>query len=67
MIPGLSGDTQETYLTSMAREGRKYGYKVVIINYRGGAGIFPTSPKLYCASSSEDFREAINYIYDKHC
>ena len=26
MIPGLSGDTQETYLTSMAREGRKYGY-----------------------------------------
>ncbi len=39
MLPGLTGDNQQTYILSIIKEAKLYGYQVVVINYRGGGGV----------------------------
>ena len=39
LMPGLTGNNDGAYLISLAQEGRRRGYDVVIINYRGASGV----------------------------
>lgn len=50
LMSGLSGGNNNLYLYSFMKEATKMGYKCVIINYRGTAGVKITSKKLYWMS-----------------
>ena len=66
-MPGLTSDHNEIYMLNLLIEAKKRGYRAVVINYRGASNITLSSPKLYCAASSNDIREPLKYIYEKYC
>jgi len=39
VIPGVTGDATKLYMISTVREAFKNGYDVVVVNYRGLAGV----------------------------
>lgn len=39
VIPGVTGDASKLYMISIIQESFKNGYDVVVINYRGLAGV----------------------------
>jgi len=47
-------------------KARELGYTCVVINYRGGANLPLTFPLTYCAASSSDVREPINYLQETY-
>eukprot|EP00347_Sterkiella_histriomuscorum_P010337 403376694 len=54
VLPGLSSNNNEVYVLNLLIEAKKHGFQAV-------------SPKLYCAASTDDLREPLNYIYKKYC
>ena len=75
MFSGLAGGNDNLYLQSMIKEainsyknkdGSGQGYKCVVVNFRGAAGVPMTSPKLYWLNTWEDVQEPIDYIYEQY-
>ncbi|KAJ7309417.1 AB-hydrolase YheT [Mycena albidolilacea] len=68
VIPGLTGGSHEAYIrailapasTAVTKGG--LGYRVVVVNLRGCAGVPITSPRLYTPGHTDDFRLALVYI-----
>ena len=42
-------------------------FDVCVINYRGLAGAQLATPRVYCAMSTSDFIEPMQYVYQKYC
>ncbi len=42
IVPGLTGNSTNLYITSVIVECEKQGYDAVVINYRCNAGLLPT-------------------------
>eukprot|EP00347_Sterkiella_histriomuscorum_P006268 403353420 len=75
MFSGLAGGNDNLYMRSMMKEaissyknptGSGQGYKCVVVNFRGAAGVPMTSSKLYWLNTWEDIQEPLEYIYDKY-
>lgn len=66
-VAGLSGGNDNGYLYSMMKKATSEGYKCVVINFRGTAGVKMTSAKFYGSANWEDFKEPIDFIYSKYC
>lgn len=75
LFSGLAGGNDNLYILSMIKEamnaykrvdGSGQGYKCVVVNFRGAAGVPMTSPKLYWLNTWEDIQEPIEYIFDKY-
>ncbi|CAI2373532.1 unnamed protein product [Moneuplotes crassus] len=66
ILPGLTGNCNDIYVISAAKEALKNGYIAVVCNHRGVPGLKISSPKLYCAASSWDLREIVDYIHSKY-
>jgi predicted alpha/beta-fold hydrolase len=65
---GVSGGNDNMYLYSMIRAANKRGYKCVVINFRGCAGMKLTSPKIYWVPTWPiDIKEPIEYVHSKYC
>lgn len=62
ILHGLTGGSQEGYIKWMARAVAASGWRAVVMNYRGCAGLPLTSPKCYDAVSTGDIRAAIVHI-----
>lgn len=66
-MPGLTGNSKESYVINTANTAISHGYNAVVVNHRGGyPGLKITSPKLYWAASSWDYKEAVDHIKAKH-
>ncbi|KAF9514118.1 hypothetical protein BS47DRAFT_1316969 [Hydnum rufescens UP504] len=69
---GLTGGSFEAYLrTILARACASkadggLGFRGIVVNFRGCAGVPLTSPQLYSAGHTEDLRSAVLYIADKY-
>ncbi|KAJ7632595.1 Alpha/Beta hydrolase protein [Roridomyces roridus] len=68
VLHGLTGGSYESYVRSVlapacksVREGG-LGYRAVVVNFRGCAGVPVTSPQLYSAGYTGDIRQALVYI-----
>ncbi|KAJ6524296.1 AB-hydrolase YheT [Mycena vulgaris] len=67
-VPGLTGGSHEAYIrailcpasTNIKNGG--LGYRVVVVNLRGCAGVPITSPRLYTPGHTDDLRLALIYI-----
>ncbi|KAF9480144.1 AB-hydrolase YheT [Pholiota conissans] len=69
---GLTGGSYEAYVRAILSracappEKGGLGYRAVVINFRGCAGVPVTSPLLYSAGSTGDTRAAVMYIAHKY-
>ncbi|KAJ7148121.1 Alpha/Beta hydrolase protein [Mycena crocata] len=67
-LPGLTGGSYEPYIrailcpASTTVKSGGLGYRVVVVNGRGCAGVPVTSPRLYTAGHTDDLRQALVYI-----
>jgi len=67
LISGLSGGNDNLYVYSMIKAATQEGFKCVVINFRGSAGVPLTSGKIYWFNSWQDLKEPIDYLYQKYC
>ncbi|KAJ7205002.1 AB-hydrolase YheT [Mycena pura] len=67
-VPGLTGGSHEAYIrailapASTTAKNGGLGYRVVVVNLRGCAGVPVTSPRLYTPGHTDDLRLALIYI-----
>ncbi|KAJ6596869.1 Alpha/Beta hydrolase protein [Mycena vulgaris] len=76
VLHGLTGGSYESYVRAIlepacrAVENGGLGYRAVVMNFRGCAGVPITSPQLYSAGHTGDIRETLAYIsqlYPRAC
>lgn len=46
---------------------KKYGYDMLIINYRGTAGMKLTTPKFYNATDTDQIKECLEFVKMHYC
>lgn len=46
--------------------GKNQGFDVVVINYRGLAGVKLKTPKMFCCDSWQDVLEPMTHVYNKY-
>ncbi|KAG6832398.1 hypothetical protein H0H92_002666 [Tricholoma furcatifolium] len=69
---GLTGGSYEPYVRAILHracapiEKGGLGYRAVVINFRGCAGVPITSPQLYSAGHTDDLRQALMHISHKY-
>ncbi|KAJ2004364.1 hypothetical protein GGI02_002656 [Coemansia sp. RSA 2322] len=61
---GLSGGSQETYVQSTAKHltSAPYSFRVVVVNFRGCAGVKLTTPVLYNGGLTSDYGIAVDHV-----
>jgi len=68
VMHGLTGGSYEPYVRAILHracapvEKGGLGYRAVVINFRGCAGVPITSPQLYSAGHTDDCRQAVMFI-----
>ncbi|KAF8582691.1 AB-hydrolase YheT [Ramaria rubella] len=68
VLHGLTGGSYESYVRSIlaftcsAKEQGGLGYRGVVMNFRGCAGVELTSAQLYSAGYTDDFRTTLFYL-----
>ncbi|KIJ23614.1 hypothetical protein M422DRAFT_39537, partial [Sphaerobolus stellatus SS14] len=71
VMHGLTGGSYESYVRSIlsfacaSKEHGGLGYRGVVVNFRGCAGVEITSPQFYSAGHTDDLRTAMVYISSK--
>jgi predicted alpha/beta-fold hydrolase len=73
IMPGTTGYNSDIYMISTAQAAVDNQWRAVLINHRG-CSLAPINvtrinfktPKLYCASTSDDFRKALEHIREKN-
>ncbi|KAI0695893.1 AB-hydrolase YheT [Cytidiella melzeri] len=68
VLHGLTGGSHESYVRAILApacappDQGGLGYRAVVVNFRGCAGVPLTSPQLYSAGHTDDIRTALLYI-----
>lgn len=63
---GLSGGNDNLYLYSMIKQATLAGFKCVVVNFRGSAGIPLTSGKIYWMNLWQDIKEPVDFIHQRY-
>ncbi|XP_053687467.1 phospholipase ABHD3 [Sabethes cyaneus] len=62
ILPGLTGESQAEYIKCLVTSANRIGIRTVVFNNRGLGGVALKTPRLYCASNSEDLSEVVNHV-----
>ncbi|PCH35624.1 AB-hydrolase YheT, partial [Wolfiporia cocos MD-104 SS10] len=72
VLHGLTGGSYESYVRAVLNpactpvERGGLGYRGVVVNFRGCAGVPLTSPQLYSAGHTDDIRVAVFYLRKRY-
>ncbi|KAI0082681.1 AB-hydrolase YheT [Panus rudis PR-1116 ss-1] len=72
VLHGLTGGSHESYVRAILApactpiENGGLGYRGVVVNFRGCAGVPITSPQLYSAGHTDDIRVALMYLSKRY-
>jgi len=72
VLHGLTGGSQESYVRAILAsavtpiEQGGLGYRGVVVNFRGYAGVPLTSPQLYSSCHTDDLRQALVYLSHRY-
>lgn len=66
MMPGLTGNSSETYILHMVEDVTALGYRAVVFNNRGTCGTPLKTPRTYCAANSEDTALVMSHIKERY-
>ncbi|XP_069703018.1 phospholipase ABHD3-like [Periplaneta americana] len=62
ILPGLTGDSQSSYVKVLATAANRMKLRVVVFNYRGLGGMSLKTPRTYNASNPEDLSYVVNHV-----
>ena len=62
----FTGGSREGYCKWMCASIAEKGWRPVVLNYRGCAGLELTSPAVYCASFTDDVHLAVEEIHTQY-
>ncbi|CAI9739203.1 Hypothetical predicted protein [Octopus vulgaris] len=67
LLPGLTGNSRETYALHIVQQSSILGYRSVVFNYRGTSANEDKllTPRTYCATDTEDLETVVNHV--KNC
>ncbi|XP_061178168.1 phospholipase ABHD3-like [Saccostrea echinata] len=64
LLPGLTGTSNESYITHLVHQAAQHGYRSVVFHNRGmGAQLL--TPKTYCAANVEDLAYVVNLLKER--
>ncbi|GFO34801.1 abhydrolase domain-containing protein 3 [Plakobranchus ocellatus] len=66
LLPGLTGNSSESYILHMVEDATAMGYRSVVFNNRGTCGTPLKTPRTYCASKSDDTALVIDHIKKRY-
>jgi len=72
VLHGLTGGSHESYVRAilapavMPVDQGGLGYRAVVVNFRGCAGVPLTTPQLYSSCHTDDIRQALLYISHRY-
>ncbi|KAL1377899.1 hypothetical protein pipiens_004108 [Culex pipiens pipiens] len=62
ILPGLTGESQAEYIKCLVTAANRIGIRTVVFNNRGLGGLELKTPRLYCASNTDDLAEVIHHV-----
>ncbi|XP_041814138.1 phospholipase ABHD3-like isoform X2 [Chelmon rostratus] len=62
ILPGLTGNSQQSYVLHAIHQATRHGYRCVVFNNRGVAGEELLTPVTYCAASTSDLEHVVHHV-----
>ncbi|KAM4521635.1 phospholipase ABHD3-like isoform 1-T1 [Odontesthes bonariensis] len=62
ILPGLTGNSQQSYVLHAVRQASRHGYRCVVFNNRGFGGEELLTPVTYCAANTSDLERVMQHV-----